>query len=359
MKIAMGLTLAVAALAGGWYITADGSTTNEAAADPGTLRTAAVVRRDVGATVLATGVIRPKIGAEVRVGSRVSGVLHQLNATVGERVRKGQLLAQLDSAPFWAAYLEAQAALANARAESAFAAGEFERARELRDVQAVTPTEFAGYERARAVTAAQVDRAAAQLEAVRIQLGYTRITAPISGVVASVSTQVGETVAASFAAPTFVTIIDLDRLEVWAYVDETDIGRVEVGQRARFTVDTYVDTEFTGVVSAIRPQAEIQNAVVNYVTVIRIDPGHGRILRPEMTTTTNILLDGRTDALAIPNGAVRRDENGVYALVSGDTGAPLRRSLSLGFRGREYTEVIDGVREGDRVVVGSLTTPAR
>jgi hypothetical protein len=117
-----------------------------------------------------------------------------------------------------------------------------------------------------------------------------------------------------------------------------------VGQRARFTVDTYVDTEFTGVVSAIRPQAEIQNAVVNYVTVIRIDPGHGRILRPEMT---------------IPNGAVRRDENGVYALVSGDTGAPLRRSLSLGFRGREYTEVIDGVREGDRVVVGSLTTPAR
>jgi macrolide-specific efflux system membrane fusion protein len=320
MKIAMGLTLAVAALAGGWYITADGSTTNEAAADPGTLRTAAVVRRDVGATVLATGVIRPKIGAEVRVGSRVSGVLHQLNATVGERVRKGQLLAQLDSAPFWAAYLEAQAALANARAESAFAAGEFERARELRDV-----------------TDAQVDRAAAQLDAARIQLGYTRIMAPISGVVASVSTQVGETVAASFAAPTFVTIIDLDRLEVWAYVDETDIGRVEVGQRARFTVDTYVDTEFTGVVSAIRPQAEIQNAVVNYVTVIRIDPGHGRILRPEMTTTTNILLDGRTDALAISNGAVRRDENGVYALVSGDTGAPLRRSLSLGFRGREYT----------------------
>jgi macrolide-specific efflux system membrane fusion protein len=359
MKIAMGLTLAVAALAGGWYITADGTTAETATTDPGTLRTAAVVRRDIGATVLATGVIRPKIGAEVRVGSRVSGVLQRLDATVGERVRKGQLLAQLDSAPFWAAYLEAEAALATARAESAFADGDYERARALRAVEAVTPTELAGYERARAVTAAEVDRAAAQLEAARIQVGYTRITAPISGVVASVSTQVGETVAASFAAPTFVTIIDLDRLEVWAYVDETDIGRVEVGQQARFTVDTYVDTEFTGVVSAIRPQAEIQDAVVNYVTVIQMDPGHGRILRPEMTTTTNILLEGRTDVMVIPNGAVRRDDDGVYALVSGGTGAPVRRSLSLGFRGRDYTEVIDGVREGDLVVVGSVSTNAR
>ena len=77
--------------------------------------------------------------------------------------------------------------------------------------------------------------------------------------VASVSTQVGETVAASFAAPTLVTIIDLARLEVWAYVDETDIGRVEVAQQATFTVDTYPSTDFSGVVTAIRPAAEIQN----------------------------------------------------------------------------------------------------
>ncbi len=93
----------------------------------------------------------------------------------------------------------------------------------------------------------------------------------MAGVVASVSTQEGETVAASFAAPTFVTLLDLARLEVWAYVDETDIGRIHRGQDATFTVDTYGDDEFAGRVTAIYPQAEIRDNVVNYVAVIRFD----------------------------------------------------------------------------------------
>lgn len=310
-------------------------------------------RRDLRATVLATGVVRPMVGAEVRVGSRVSGVLERLYVTVGDRVKSGQLLAQLDAAELVARVKQAEAALANARAEHAYAAQEHARAVELERKQIVPAAEMAAMKRQLDVTAAQVRQADADLESARIQLGYTKIHAPIGGVVAEVATQVGETVAASFTSPTFVTIIDLDRLEVWAYVDETDIGRVEVGQRVIFTVDTYADAEFEGTVTAVRPMAEVQDAVVNYVTVVEIADGHGKTLRPEMTATVNILLESRENVIAIPNRAVRRDRTGTYAFAIED-GTRVRKDIGVGYRGRDYTEIVQGLNEGDRVIVGAV-----
>ncbi|MGD8868305.1 MAG: efflux RND transporter periplasmic adaptor subunit [Gemmatimonadales bacterium] len=312
-----------------------------------------VTRRDLRATVLATGVVRPMVGAEVRVGSRVSGVLERLYVTVGDRVKPRQLLAQLDAAELVARVKQAEAALANARAEHAYAAQEHARAVELERKQIVPAAEMAAMKRQLDVSAAQVSQAEADLESARIQLDYTKIFAPIGGVVAEVATQVGETVAASFTSPTFVTIIDLDRLEVWAYVDETDVGRVEVGQRVIFTVDTYLDTEFEGEVTAIRPMAEVQDAVVNYVTVVEIADSQGKVLRPEMTATVNILLESRDDVLAIPNTAVRRDRTGTYAFAI-EQGSRVRQEIRVGYRGRDYTEIIQGLKEGDRVIVGTI-----
>ena len=118
---------------------------------------------------------------------------------------------------------------------------------------------------------ANVDRAQAQLDYSKIQLSYATVKAPIDGIVESVATQEGSTVAASFNAPTFVTLIDLSRLEVDAYVDEVDIGGIKVGQKTTFTVDAYADKVFQGVVAAIRPQAVIQDNVVNYAVIIRIE----------------------------------------------------------------------------------------
>lgn len=317
-------------------------------------RTEAATRRDLRATVLATGVVRPMVGAEVRVGSRVSGVLERLYVTVGERVKPGQLLARLDAAELAARVKQAEAALANAQAEHAYAAQEHARAVELERKQIVPASEMAAVKRQLDVSAAQVLQAEADLESARIQLGYTKIYAPIGGVVAEVSTQVGETVAASFTSPTFVTIIDLDRLEVWAYVDETDIGRVEQGQQVIFTVDTYVDAELEGTVTAVRPMADVQDAVVNYVTVVEIDGDHGRILRPEMTATVNILLESREDVIAIPNRAVRRDRTGTYAFAI-EGGSRVRKEIRIGYRGRDYTEIVHGLNEGDRVIVGTIS----
>jgi macrolide-specific efflux system membrane fusion protein len=345
--------LVVAVGAAAWVVLQRVVRPGEGTAGEDPLRTATVSRRDIGSTVLATGVIRPKVGAEVQVGSRVSGILQRLHVDVGDRVEAGQILAELDPTEFSAQVAQARAALENAVAEKEFAEAELRRAQGLADKNFIPESEYDAAQRAYRVSAARVGQAEANLSSAEIMLGYTKIRAPIAGVVASVSTQVGETVAASFAAPTFVTIIDLERLEVWAYVDETDIGRVEVGQEATFTVDTYVGTDFEGRVTAIRPRAEIIDNVVNYVTVIEIGDRQGRILRPEMTTTVNIILEGRSEVVAIPNGAVRRDGNGSFVLVVEGEGL-VRRAIRTGYRGREYTEVTDGLAEGEVVAAGPV-----
>jgi len=171
--------------------------------------------------------------------------------------------------------------------------------------------------------------------------------------VASVSTQEGETVSATLAAPTFLTLIDLDRLEVRAYVDETDIGRIRVGQPARFSVDTYRDEPFEGVVSAVYPQAEIRDNVVNYVTVITFETPRDRTLRPEMTATVTIALESQKDVLAVPRSAVRREQGRTF--VYGEHGGRIARSgVTLGVRDDSYWEVTQGLREGDRIFVGRV-----
>lgn len=252
-----------------------------------------VPRRAADRGVKATGVIKPMIGAEVRVGSRVSGVVRRLFVRIGDRVEKGQLLAELDDRDLAARRREAAAAVELARANLDYARADLQRKQELHASALLAPSELDVAQRAFAVAEQQVAGARASLQFATTQLGYSRIVAPIAGVVASVSTQEGETVAASFAAPTFLTLVDLARLEVWTYVDETDIGRIRPGQQARFTVDTYGSTEFEGRVTAIYPKAEIRDNVVNYVAVIRFSPPVDRILRPDMTTTVRILEERR------------------------------------------------------------------
>ncbi len=355
----IGLFLIVVLVGAGFWALGRGALSGEETVVPnGAVRTEPVVRRSIGSTVIATGVIRPQVGAEVQVGSRVSGILKRLHVNIGDHVPAGFLLAELDPTEFEAQLNQAEAQLETARVEKDFTAVELSRASQMLDETVITQAEYDAAERAANMAVAQVSQAEAALESAQIQLGYTRITAPIGGVVASVSTQVGETVAASFASPTFVTIIDLERLEVWAYVDETDIGRVEVGQSATFTVDTYLGTDFTGTVTAIQPAAEIVDNVVNYVTLIDIGPTSGKTLRPEMTTTVNIQLHGREDVLTIPNGAVRRDSDGAYAYVFGQEGA-VRRAIRTGYRGDAFTEVLNGLNEGEEVIVGSVQSESR
>jgi macrolide-specific efflux system membrane fusion protein len=316
---------------------------------PRGIETVRVARRTIGANVKATGVLKPMVGAEVRVGSRVSGVVKRLHVRIGDAVAKGQLLAELDAVDLAARRDQAAAAFESARAGLRYAAANLGRNAPLAEEQLIAPGDLELLQRARDVAEAQVAEAQANLAAADIQLGWARITAPIDGVVASISTQEGETVAASFAAPTFVTLIDVTRLEVRAYVDETDIGRIRAGQSASFTVDTYPDAAFDGAVTTIYPQAEIRDNVVNYVAVVTFAPPAGRTLRPEMTAMVRIALEKREAVLTLPRRAVRREAGKTFVRVPGG-----RRWVTTGARGDDIVEVTGGVSEGDEVVVGEV-----
>lgn len=311
--------------------------------------TATVVRRRIDTEVKATGVIKPRVGAEVRVGSRASGVVAHLRVRIGDSVAKGDLLGELEDRELIARRDQATAALGSARAQLDYALADLRRKRELAGLIAEGDLDLA--KRAQAVAQQQQAEAQAGLTFAETQLAYARIVAPISGVVSSVSTQEGETVSASLASPTFVTLVDLARLEVWAYVDETDIGRIRLGQQARFTVDTYGDEPFEGRVSAIYPQPAIRDNVVNYVTVITFSATKGRILRPEMTTTVRITLESREGALVVPRASVRRQEGRAY-LSCLQGGEVVARPVKTGVRDDASWEIVEGVSEGEAVVVG-------
>src|SRR5262249_24619014 len=147
------------------------------------------------------------IGAEVKVGSRVSGVVARLHVRIGDAVERGQLLAELETRELTARRDQAAAALAQAEAGLRYADADLARKRELGAAQLLSAADLDVAVRGRSVAEEQRAEAAANLEFARTQLGYSRITAPIGGVVASVTTQEGETVAASLAAPTFVTLV--------------------------------------------------------------------------------------------------------------------------------------------------------
>jgi len=317
-----------------------------------------VARRDLERVVTATGVIKPRVGAEVRVGSRASGVVRRLLVRIGDTVKKGQLLAEIETGELEARRAQAAAAVASARADLSYAEADLRRKRELAAAQLLPRSELDLTVRASAVAAEQLRQAEANLDLAVTQLGYAKLTAPIAGVVASISTEEGETVAASFASPTFVTLLDLDRLEVRAYVDETDIGRIRAGQKASFTVDTYPGQEFAGEVVAVYPQAEIRDNVVNYVTVVRFQAPPGHTLRPEMTATVRIALETRRGVLAVPRRAVRREGGKQYVLLRRGDGTE-RRWVKTGGQDESFWEIADGLREGDEVLVGGTNTEGK
>lgn len=180
-------------------------------------------------------------------------------------------------------------------------------------------------------------------------LGYTVIRAPVSGTIASVSTYEGETVAASLAAPTFVTIVDLDRLEVQAYVDETDIGKVTVGQRVAIRVDAFPGRELPGVVRAIYPKAQLVNNVVNYVVLVDIVDTQGLLIRPEMTAHVNFILEQRENVVSVPRNALLREGGQSFVIVRvGDEWR--KRPVKTGLQTPQRIEIVSGLKEGETIV---------
>ena len=319
---------------------------NEAESNADLRRSATVRMGTLNETVMATGVIRPVTGAEVNVGSRISGTVVSLPVAVGESVEVGQLLAELDATALVAQADEARANVALSIPRIQLAESILRRRQRLTENGLASVEDLETAENDLAVARAQLQADTARLRSAEIALSYTQVTAPINGVVAEVSTREGETVAAAFAAPNFVTIIDLERLEVLAYVDETDIGRVFVGQMASFTVDTFPNVEFTAEITAIQPRAELQGSVVNYLVRMEFERSADFILRPEMTAHVRIVVEERDDVLTAPRTTIKRTAGRQYVMVR-RSGKWAEQDVQTGWRSESTVEFLSGVREGD------------
>ena len=305
-------------------------------------------RRVVANTVNATGTIRLRVGSEVRVGSQLSGIVKKLNVTVGSKVRAEDVIAEIDGTPIQARLAQSEAQVGLDRAGMERARVNFERSRQLVSEGLIPAQQEQDLQLAFAEAKARYDKSLRDRDVVQVDLGYVQIRAPISGTVSSVSTQEGETVAASFTAPTFVTIIADNALQLVAMVDETDIANVRPGNPVTFTVDAYPSRDFSGGVESIAPKATIVSGVVNYEVTVRI----GRdapLLKPDMTANVSIQT-ARHEALLLPAAAVQRDGDQYFVYLAGKS-RPERRPVVLGTKDAGMIEIKRGVSAGDDVLL--------
>ncbi len=358
-------------------------------------RTEKVTRGDVTMSVTATGTVSAV--TTVQVGSQVSGVIARLYADFNSTVKKGQLLAELDPTPFEAQVEQRRADLTRAQVQTDDARIKYDRQRRLMEGGLTSQAEVDAAESQWKAARAQVAQAQAALSQVNTNLRYTKIISPIDGMVVDRQYDVGQTVAASFQAPTLFQIAqDLTKMQVQADVDQSDIGRVQVGHMARFSVDAYPEEEFRGRISQIRYNAQVNQNVVTYPVILEVDNPEGR-LRPKMTANVTIDVSTVKNVLRVPNAALRfkpPTEGGGDAMQraargSGGGGGPAggaasqlpagrRRGgpakgqtvytlsaekkpvpveLRAGISDGRLTQVLSGnVKEGDTVIVGVATS---
>jgi HlyD family secretion protein len=352
--LALAATLSVAAVA--WLVRSPGAAhdVRGTGSEPGLVT---AERRTVETTVTATGIIRPRVGGEVRVGAQVSGIVKSLRVTEGSHIRRGEVIAVIDSRAV-------EARLAQARAQAAVDAVELRRARfELERGQRLAALELVPRQQAEdlalaaASAQAKLDKSLRDVAVVETELAYVVLRAPITGTVVSVSTQQGETVAASFAAPTFVTILADDALQLVAMVDETDIGNVRAGNPVHFTTEAFPARELAGRVARVAPKATIVSGVVNYEVTVEILEG-ARDLKPDMTANVSIQT-ARHAALMLPAAAVGREGDDRFVLAF-QGGRLVRRAVTTGARDAGLIEIKSGLRAGERVAAAptTQTTPA-
>ncbi|HSE63061.1 MAG TPA: efflux RND transporter periplasmic adaptor subunit [Thermoanaerobaculia bacterium] len=368
-------------------------------------RTATIDRGDVTQTVTATGAVSAV--TTVAVGSQVSGIIARLHADFNSQVKKGDLLAELDPTPFQERVNAARAGLEKAQVEMRNTRIALDRQKALRREGLAPQADYdqaqANYDSARA----SVQQAAASVKQAETDLKYTKIVAPIDGVVVARQYDVGQTVAASFQAPTLFTLAqDLTKMQVAADVSESDIGTVKVGQPVRFNVDAYPDRDFRGRVAQIRLNATVNQNVVTYPVIVEV-ANPDLTLRPTMTANVSIEVARVRDVLRVPNAALRwkpeakdgasAEERAAGLAQGGGTAAMARQAAGgagggsgSGRRGRaraqsqtvyklpagreepapvevktgisdgRFTQVVEGqLAQGDTVVTGAATLRAQ
>lgn len=270
---------------------------------PPQYRLQAVERGDISQTVSANGTINPV--TLVNVGTQVSGTVKKLYVDFNSKVKKGQILLELDDALLSAQQKQSMANVQNAEASLELATANEARLRSLFAQEYVSRQELDSAVQAKKSADAQLKLAQATVEKDRANLTYSVIRSPVSGVVVDRTVDVGQTVAASLQTPTLFKIAqDLSKMQIDSNFAEADIGGIRVGQTVRFTVDAFANRRFQGEVRLIRLNPTTVSNVVTYDVVINVDNPE-QILLPGMTAYVNIAVAERKDVLLIPNAALR------------------------------------------------------
>ncbi len=372
------LTALAVAAGVGWYV----RTEREA---PPEYQTAEVTRGDLTHVVSATGQLDPV--TEVTVGSQISGLVKRLFINYNSIVKSNQIIAEIDPATYKINVQKTKADLAGAEATLALAKAQARRDEELfaNKLLAAETNDMAEAQMQQA--AAQVKSDQALLTNAEVQLSYCTIRAPINGVVISRAVDVGQTVAASYNAPTIAVIAkDLTKMQIDALVSEADIGGVVTNQEVDFTVDAYPYRIFHGRVGQIRDEAMTNQNIIDYDCVIRVQNPDLKLL-PGMTANVSIITSHRPNALRIPNAALRfrppdatndyfqylsqdppeefggRLRTRTVYLLSPNAADPAHTSLkrvqiTVGISDGTDTEVLSGLMAGDLVVTNTVLAAA-
>ncbi|KVF52084.1 macrolide transporter subunit MacA [Burkholderia seminalis] len=343
---------------------------------------APVTRGDLENAVLATGALQAF--RQVDVGAQVSGQLKTLKVKLGDKVTKGQWLAEIDPVISENALRQARASEESLRAQQQSAAAQLTQAElAFRRQQAMLPddaTSRESFEAAKATLdvqratlaslAAQIRSARIQIETAQANLGYTRIVAPIDGQIVAIVTQEGQTVIAQQQAPVILKLANLDTMTVKAQVSEADVIRVSAGQTAYFTSLGEPDKRHYGKLRAIEPApqnyADVQsplggggakpNAAVFYNALFDV-PNPEHRLRIAMTAQVSIVLGNARNALSIPAAALgEKRKDGTYAVrVLRADGSTDTRNIRIGINNNVRVEVLAGLKDGERVVLGEAS----
>ncbi|AHW58582.1 HlyD family secretion protein [Draconibacterium orientale] len=267
------------------------------------IQTAKAGKGNISTIVESTGTLEAI--TTVEVGTQVSGIVDELFVDYNSYVKKGQLLAKIDTTNLAAQLEQSQATLDNAKAELDYQQATYNRMAPLNDKQLISQTDFDQLVYNLNKAKASYNNAMAQHKRNKINLDYALIYSPIDGVVLNKEVEEGQTVAASFNTPTLFTIAnDLTQMQVEADIDEADIGHIKEGQRVEFTVDAYPETTFEGEVTQLRWEPTVTNNVVTY-TIIIDAPNPDYKLMPGMTATIQVFILEKNDILVVPSKALR------------------------------------------------------
>ncbi len=362
MKRIIKIAIVLAVLAGvAYYFSAKGKSKTEYITEP-------LKKGDITEKITASGIINPI--STINVGTQVSGTIKEIYVDYNSEVKKNQLLALIDPDMFEAKVAQQKAALDIAKAQVLVQESEvkyndknLKRIRKLHKQKYSADRELETAERdydtsvaQLALQRAQVEQAQASLLLAETELRYTKIISPVDGIVVSKAVEVGQTVAASFQTPTLFNVAeDLTKMQIEASVVEADIAKVKVGQVVEFSVDSFPDEIFYGIVTQVRNEAITTSNVVTYEVIIEIDNKELK-LKPGMTANVEIITAQKSNVLLAPNKALRYyfddgsgeskryKDKGIWVL---ENGGPKRVSITTGVADDEFTEIVSS-RLNDR-----------